>query len=447
MRISVVYTNRNRYLSPAPLGAMLVASRLRQDGHEVDFVDLMHEGDPETALARAIESGRPDLVCMSVRNVDNMQMDSLDRPLELISAYSGIVRERTRAPILIGGTAVTTFPVQIRRKLGADYAFAGDDTVNVSRFVSSLARGAPDLGTPGLVWEDSAGVHRNPFSIRGYADTRFTGWEWLDLKKYRKGYYDCGVVTCTGCPHGCSFCDAHRTFGREYVPRDPTVVVEELRELEEKHHARSVFLVNNGLNYPLESGKEFLARLAEARLKMSFACILEPGPLDGEFARLLFRANCNMAMVFGSTLDDSVLERNQPHYRSADVIRIAKLLGQADVPYIMGLMFGGMGESLEGVKRTLDITLTLKPAMLVTGVGFRIQPETPLREAAIKEGVISPSDDGFEPRFYTPRDAPAEEIRKILKAFGRAHPLNRLRMVSFMARSIKEGIFGRPGRS
>jgi hypothetical protein len=80
-------------------------------------------------------------------------------------------------------------------------------------------------------------------------------------------------------------------------------------------------------------------------------------------------------------------------------------------------------------------------------VGFRIQPETPLREAAIKEGVISPSDDGFEPRFYTPRDAPAEEIRKILKAFGRAHPLNRLRMVSFMARSIKEGIFGRPGRS
>jgi radical SAM superfamily enzyme YgiQ (UPF0313 family) len=312
--------------------------------------------------------------------------------------------------------------------------------------VASLAAGQPDLATPGLVYEDGSGVHANPFTIKGYAGEGFSGWEMIDLAKYRKGYYDCGVITSTGCPHGCSFCDTFRTFGSGYVTRDPRTVVEEMKELEGAFKAKSVFLINCGLNYPLENGKEFLRRLAEARLKMSFGCIIEPGPIDAEFARLLYRANCNGAMIFGSTLDDSVLEQNQPHYRSADVLGIAKVLGDADVPYMLGLMFGGVGETIGGVKKTLEMTLPLKPAMLITGAGFRIQPGTPLHRKAVEEGQIAADDDCFEPHFYRPSLAPPEEIDKVVRQFGRRHPLQKLRMVSFVARSIKEGVFGRKGR-
>ncbi len=447
MRISVVYTNRNTYLCPAPVGGLLVAQRLAADGHDVDFIDLMHMKKPADGLVAALHRHNPDLVCFSIRNVDNMTMDAYADPLPDIAGYARHVRNTVRAPLLIGGTAVTTFPAQIRAMTGADWAYAGDDVDPVSRFVASVAQGAPDLATPGLVYADETGVHENPFSICGYADAHFGGWERIDLKKYRKGYFDCGVVTCTGCPHGCSFCDAHRTFGRDYRPRDSRTVVEELIELERRFGARSVFLINNGLNYPLESGKELLARIAQAKLKLSFSCIIEPGPMDAEFARLLFRANCSSAMIFGSTLDDAALERNQPHYRSADIAQIAGHLSDANVPFMLGLMFGGIGETGEGVKRSLDSSLAMKPVMRIMGTGFRIQPDTPLRDAAVAEGQITADDDCFTARFYEPADTSTAEIRAIIRQFSRSHPFENLRMLGFVARSIREGLFGRSRRA
>jgi hypothetical protein len=152
-------------------------------------------------------------------------------------------------------------------------------------------------------------------------------------------------------------------------------------------------------------------------------------------------------MIFGSTLDDAALEQNQPHYRSADIARIAGHLSDADVPFMLGLMFGGIGETREGVKRSLETSLAMKPAMRIMGTGFRIQPDTPLRDAAITQGQITADDDCFHARFYEPADAPTEDIRAILRQFSRSHPFENLRMLGFVARSIREGIFGRSRRA
>lgn len=446
VRISVIYSNRNTYLCPAPIGALHVASALSKAGHEVQFIDLMHARNPIQHLEQSLAKHQPELVCMSIRNVDNQQMFNLDRPLPEIAKLAECVRRVSNAPLLIGGTAVTSFPSQVRAMMGADYAFAGDDVTLIVRFVASLQSGRPDLGVPGLAFSDAQGEHRNPPTLAGYANARFDGIERIELKKYRKGYYDCGVLTCSGCPHGCSFCDTYKSFGTVHIPRDPKLIVEEMTELERRHGAKSVFLVNAGINYPLEHGKELMRRLVEARLNLSFACIIEPSAFDAEMAQLLYRANCSGAMIFGSSLDDSVLERNQPHYRSCDVQRIAKLLRDANVPVLLGLMFGGMGETIAGVKASLDMAHTLRPEMMICGTGFRIQSGTPLQAEAIRLGQISADDDCFEPKFFVPEEATPQEIRETVQRFMRRHPSVALRMVGYLVRTTREGIFGRSGR-
>jgi len=117
------------------------------------------------------------------------------------------------------------------------------------------------------------------------------------------------------------------------------------------------------------------------------------------------------------------------------------------VPYFLGLMFGGPGETLRGVEETLAATLAIRPTMLVTGVGFRIQWDTPLWRTAVAEGRIPPDDDTFEPRFYLSAATPEEEIRARLRRFRRGHPLLRLRMLGYVLRTIREGVLGRPRRS
>jgi len=443
MRVLFVNTNRNRLLTPPPIGAMLVADHLRRKGHEVRFVDLMHARKPTEVLTAALDEHHPELLCFSVRNRDNQDMADLADPLPEIRELVEHTRRLCDAPSLIGGTAVTTFPEQLRSALEVDYAFAGDDPDLVAQLVTSIEAGDLDTSVAGLVYEGDGAIHANPPRLRGYRDLRFGGYDMLDMKAYRKGYYDCGVVTHTGCPLGCVFCDAHVTFGRKYVLRDPEEVVEELRELKQTYKAKSVWLVNSGINRPLEYGKELMARIAESKVGLPFACIIEPGEFDTELAGMLRKAGCQLAMLFGNTLSDRVLEQNSSHYRCGDILDAGRFLGDTKLPYMLGLMFGQPGESVQSIEESLEKSLEIKPVFTQYGVGLRIQPDTPLRGIAVEEGVITADHDCFETSFYCSAEAPPDQVWKRINRFKLTHPWHRLRMVSYVSRTIWDSIFAR----
>src|SRR5512143_1884987 len=200
----MVYTNTYRAFAPAPIGASLVASKLRADGHDVRFVDLMFAKSPAAEAARAAANFQPDLACYSIRNRDNQMADAYFDPLPVVRSIVSAVRAVCPAPILLGGTAFTTFPAQWLESLDADYGFAGDDLASISRFAASLASARPDRSVPGLVYRDAAGtVVRNPFTVRGYADVLFDNWDFLDLRSYRRSLttlWDAALVVRTGCP-------------------------------------------------------------------------------------------------------------------------------------------------------------------------------------------------------------------------------------------------------
>ncbi|HZK66854.1 MAG TPA: cobalamin B12-binding domain-containing protein [Chloroflexota bacterium] len=198
MKILMVCTNSYRMIAPAPLGASLVASRLRKDGHRVRFLDLMFARDPAQEAARVAWEFGPDLVCYSIRNVDNQScMDYFD-PLPGIQAVVSAVRSACPSPSLLGGTAFTTFPAHFLKVLGADYGIAGDDLEPISRFVASLAAGSPDVSLPGLVHRENGQVKANPFRIKGYAGVEFDGWDLMDLRPYRRFRATSSWATCRG---------------------------------------------------------------------------------------------------------------------------------------------------------------------------------------------------------------------------------------------------------
>jgi radical SAM superfamily enzyme YgiQ (UPF0313 family) len=330
----------------------------------------------------------------------------------------------------------------VLKALKATYAFAGDDPELVSRFVASISKGEPDITIPGLVYELSGAQQANPVKLRGYRGLRFSGYEMLDLKKYRKSYYDCGVVTHTGCPMACFYCDVHSTFGRDYILRDPNEVVEEMKELKDKYGAKSLWMVNAGINRPLDYAKELMARIAEARVGIGFSCIIEPGDFDLELARLLRRAGCQIGLIFGTTLDDHVLEKNRLYYRSVDILDAARHMGSAGISYMLGLMFGAPGETIGTVEESLRKTLQIKPVYMQYGVGFRIQPDTELMARAVEENLIEPDFDSFDTKFYCSPTAPPERIRASIKKFERAHMLHKFRILNVYVRMIRDRIFG-----
>jgi len=59
---------------PLPLGPALVAAAVRRAGHEVTLLNLMFEGETKSAIEDCIAEFRPDVIGISVRNIDDQNM-------------------------------------------------------------------------------------------------------------------------------------------------------------------------------------------------------------------------------------------------------------------------------------------------------------------------------------------------------------------------------------
>ena len=76
MKALIVSANREEINVRAwPLGAACVATAAQNAGHDVELIDLMGIEDPEQALKGVIVQFQPQLIGVSVRNVDDQRSD------------------------------------------------------------------------------------------------------------------------------------------------------------------------------------------------------------------------------------------------------------------------------------------------------------------------------------------------------------------------------------
>ena len=77
MRVLLISANTERMnILPLPLGLAMVAAASRRAGHEVTLLNLMFEEDTEAAIGKRIGDFRPQVIGISVRNVDDQNMES-----------------------------------------------------------------------------------------------------------------------------------------------------------------------------------------------------------------------------------------------------------------------------------------------------------------------------------------------------------------------------------
>src|SRR5689334_6345930 len=77
-RVLLVSTNRERQPFPVvPNGVACVAAALEAAGHEVRVADLCFARQPLAAARRAARDFAPDVIGVSVRNIDNSDLIAL----------------------------------------------------------------------------------------------------------------------------------------------------------------------------------------------------------------------------------------------------------------------------------------------------------------------------------------------------------------------------------
>jgi len=153
MNVLIISTNRHLLPVPVmPIGACIVAEAAALAGHSVRLLDLMFEKDPIRKIEDALRSRPPDVIGLSVRNIDNNDMQNPVFFIREIVPFIHAIRGITDVPLVLGGAAVSVMPEEIMRYTGISCACTGDGEAVFPELLSRLSGGLQMQDVSGVAW-------------------------------------------------------------------------------------------------------------------------------------------------------------------------------------------------------------------------------------------------------------------------------------------------------
>jgi radical SAM superfamily enzyme YgiQ (UPF0313 family) len=401
MRTLLVSANTERVNMPAlPLGLALVAAATRRSGHDVRSLDLLGEADPAATLAKEIESFDPEAIGISVRNIDDQDMN---RPRFLLEPVRDLVeacRRRSRAPLILGGAGYSIFPDAALAWLGADLGIEGEGEAVFPALLGCLERAEDPTLLPGVHARSAHGTARERWVAPRLDALPFPEpADWLVGKDLSDPMLWVPVQTRRGCPLKCIYCSTPRIEGRRIRHRSPLLVATHLEQLAAAGVTR-IHFVDNTFNLPPSYALELCRSIAARDLGLSWRAIVHPYAVSEELVETMAAAGCVEVSLGFETGAESMLGPLGKRFDLAEVEDVSERFARHGVRRFGFLLLGAPGETAATIRESLDFAERLALDMFKVTVGVRIYPGSPLEEIARREGVVADDDDLLQPRFY-----------------------------------------------
>jgi radical SAM superfamily enzyme YgiQ (UPF0313 family) len=381
-----------------PLGLNCVSAAIQKAGHEVKLVDLMTEKDGQSSIREAIASFDPEIIGISVRNVDDQNMENPRFLLDQVKKVVTDCRNLSGAPIVLGGAGYSIFPESALTYLEADMGIQGEGETSFPFLLDRLARGEDLSSAPGLYLRGLGQQGKRMFE-KNLDLFPLPGANLSSLRATDKQEFWIPLQTRRGCPMDCSYCSTAIIEGRSIRKRRPDLIIEEIASHVGAGFQRFYF-VDNIFNIPEEYAKEICQKIIESGLAISWRCIIYPIKLDEGLVHLMAKAGCmEVSLGFESGCERILCKMNK-RYSLDEVRRTSGMLKDSGIRQMGFLLLGGPGETRESVQESLVFADSLNLDSLKITIGIRIYPHTALAKTATDEGLIQTGDNLLNPKFY-----------------------------------------------
>ena len=425
----LVSTNRERQPYPVvPNGLACVASALDAAGHQVRFLDLCFAKDAVESARRAAHSFRPDIVGVSVRNIDNSDSIALRHYTpEARDILRALRKAAPAAKVIAGGAAFGVAPEALFRDLEVDYAVAGDGERASVALVNALSSGDPIENLPGLVRDRNGTVVFTPPGEDADLDSlpRPALHRWIDLARYQRHGATIPIQTKRGCVYKCVYCTYRNVEGWGYRTRLPELVADEIAELKNKAGVRHFDFVDSTFNSPPGHALQVCEAITRRKLDVQLDTTnFTPAAASSELLRAMKTAGFRSLGITAESASDPVLEKLEKGFNAAKVREVAERVEKHGIKTLWIFLIGGPGETRQTLEETLAFAkwrLERGDAVYLT-VGVRIYPGTTLHRIAIAEGVVPPTSTLLDPAFYFSSDLDFDTTVARLKRFAADHP-------------------------
>lgn len=401
MRVLMVSANTEQLNMPVlPLGMAFVSAAIEYKGHDLRVVNLMEPDDVHRLLVPAVEKFVPDIIGISVRNIDDQNMNEPRFLLPQVKQVVAECRSRSDSPVVLGGPGYSIFPESALAFLGADFGIQGEGEWAMQELLERMEKNAPLDGLNGL-WVRDKGLMAPVLNSRQLDDYPMPE-PGLHLKAPpEKNGRELMVPfqTRRGCPMNCSYCSTPAIEGRHMRSHAPAIAVDNLRLFVEKGF-KNFFFVDNTFNLPRWYAEELCDRIADAGLDISWQAILYPGFIDEVLVKKMARAGCRAASVGFESADERVLSAMNKKYGREDIRGLSESLHRHGIERMGFLLLGGPEETRQSVIKSISFAESLELETVKLTAGIRIYPSTPLAETARQKGIIDREASLLQPAFY-----------------------------------------------
>lgn len=383
MRVLLINPNRYKYPPVPPIGLEHVAGTLDESGHKTEILDLCFSDSPYEEMDKSVVSFKPDIVGMSVRNVDTVLYQTNEFFLDGVRDLISHIRRLWGLKVIVGGTGVTTDPEGVLEYLGADYAVSGPAEGCINELLADILR------RENLNKRIRLRNYRYDISCPRRPDK-------IDYGRYFRNGGIAGFDTHKGCSSSCVYCSEANTKVSVKKIQD---VVGEIRHLAGSGCKR-FHLCDSEFNEDLDYALDFCKALKEEGLGIEWALYMKPANYNKKLFRLMKESGVSLITL---TVDSW---KKCPLYWG-DIEKIIFLAKSSGLRIIVDFLCGFPYEEDETFFFYLDLFRRVQPDSVGINTYIRLYRKLQiadiiLKDEGLRKNVIGYRNGGglVEPVFY-----------------------------------------------
>jgi radical SAM superfamily enzyme YgiQ (UPF0313 family) len=414
-RVLLASPNSETFPSPVyPIALPRLAGVLISSGHEVAQFDvLVHDME---ALEGMLKSFSPDVVALSIRNIDNVDAEHTRSYLPDYINFVTAVRNIMPVPIVLGGSGFSIFPEELMDRLEANYGVVGPGEEALCHILNELDGSKNERNENRLLCYSSA-------DGRGNADFTTTPLHQPELVEFywRRGGI-IGIQTKRGCVKRCSYCTYPSIDGINMHFASVLEVVDEIELLYRQMGISYFFFVDSVFNQKSEHELALAEEIIRRRLPIRWGAFFSPCGMERMYLETLKKSGLTHVEFGTEALSDTVLRSYNKGFTIEEVQEVSKVAVDLRLYTAHYLLFGGPDETPETVRETMLNATKFKGCVFFPFVGVRIYPGTKLFARALNDELVLGEKQCFDPVFYFPERLAGKAIWDIVREESQGKP-------------------------
>ncbi|MBN2384599.1 cobalamin-dependent protein [bacterium] len=401
MRVLLLQSYLGRSEKPIyPLGIAYLGSFIEQrDGNEVRCVDLNVYPEPRSSLQRELSDYQPDLVGVSLRNIDTTQTRDLYYYYQDFKQQIRMIRHiAPNSFICAGGSGFSLFARRIMTdNPDLDFGIYREGEATLGELLDHTDDPAR---VKGLFYRDKQDIcysgDRERMDLDLLPKIR---WNIVDLEPYRTESGSIGMETKRGCCLSCDYCTYPFLDGAIIRKHTMEKIIDSLKNLAGQHGIQSFTFVDSVFNLPRDHAREICERMIAAKLPLKWVGWFSEKGLDHDFIRLCIDAGCIEFSFSPDGYSAETLTALRKNMSPSDIrTTFTKAMEIPDMNISYNFLANPPAQDFFSFCKLFIFMFWTKYRLRHRLKGFcitnlRIEPNTGIYQRAIQEGLIKPDTD------------------------------------------------------